>query len=400
VESNDALISSAQTKRALGKVDPRYWQLPRKIRTQPDFKTKRLNANVLVRITRASICQSDRRVLAKTKSNELSKGWALGHEAGGYIVDPGPWADLVAGDKVVILPHLSCGECESCHRYMSNLCPNMKHLGFHLNGSLADLMAFPYQCVLPVRDDFPDDALPLIEPLACVFRALFRIRHALDVCARGNHSLTIFGAGPMGCLAALAARRKWKEIHIRMIEPNPIRHKVVLDGNFADLVVNRVSPHQQSVISFVACSNFEASVDAIENTEYGGTVMLFSGINTDEQSGGRRDYHGKNLENIHRREKVVIQEDAFGEHRVRLIGSSGYILDDVQRAIEELKKHYTTHYIKVQNVEIDGLNCNSAVYVEPPTPVPFGEKAVQALLSPHGVGDQHVARTLKVLIRL
>jgi threonine dehydrogenase-like Zn-dependent dehydrogenase len=39
----------------------------------------------------------------------------MGHEGRGYVyvVDPGPWAgDLTAGDKVVLLPHLSCGCCE------------------------------------------------------------------------------------------------------------------------------------------------------------------------------------------------------------------------------------------------------------------------------------------------
>src|SRR5262249_51748899 len=141
------------------------------------------------------------------------------------------WAsEITAGDKVVLLPHLSCGSCEACHRYMSNLCEHMKHLGFHLNGCLADLMAFPYQCVLPVGADFPDDAMPLIEPLSCVLRALFRIRLAirrLDAQSEGGGEpkpcFTIFGAGPMGSLVALALRRNWKHIRIRMIDPSEIR---------------------------------------------------------------------------------------------------------------------------------------------------------------------------------
>ena len=208
----------------------------------------------------------------------------------------------------------------------------------------------------------------------------------------------------MGCLAALAARRKWNEINIRMIEPNLIRRTVVRDRKIAneDEVLECVRHEQQSAISFVASSKFEASVDAIENTEFGGTVMLFSGINTDEQAGGRSDYRGKNLEDIHRWEQAVIQEDVFGDKRVRLIGSSGYILDDVKRAIKELKKHYTTHYIKVQNVVVDGLNSDTAVYGESGTDERrnSGGKAVEALLSPRGVDDPDVARTLKVLIRL
>jgi threonine dehydrogenase-like Zn-dependent dehydrogenase len=427
VELNDALIpqdAKAKPRRgskrrlttgrtAFGKIDSRSWRLSESP-PKYNFRAKRLNANVLVRITRASICQSDRRVLAKKKTNHLDRGWALGHEGGGYIVDPGPWeGELVAGDKVVVLPHLSCGsDCEPCHRYMPNLCEDMKHLGFDLNGNLADLMAFPYQCVLPVGADFPDDALPLVEPLACVFRALFRIRRSLSKMSDNPRKgyLTIFGAGPMGCLAALAARRKWNDIGIRMIEPNCIRREVVLSRGIANEVLNRPQPHQQSAVSFVASSRFQSCVDAIESTEYGGAVMLFSGINKNEQNGKLNNHNGKDrthhynakyLEDIHRQEKSVIQNDAFGKERVCLIGSSGYILDDVHRSMEELTKHYTTHYIKVQNVEVDGLNSGSAVYLDPPARKEVKlDKAVEALLSTRAVEDPYVAETLKVLIRL
>ena len=170
------------------------------------------------------------------------------------------------------------------------------------------------------------------EPLACVLRALFRLRLSLRRLAdisesrQRTNSFTVFGAGPMGCLAALAVRRNWSGMPIRMIEPNSIRRRIACARQFADQVLESMPPGEESAISFVASSNFRASIDAIESTEYGGTVMLFSGINTDEQTGASPEYQGKNLEQIHRREQSVIQEDAFDYKRIRLIGSSGYIL--------------------------------------------------------------------------
>ena len=403
-----SLPTTCRSPSDFGAIESSSWRLPRRATTEIGFRAKWLNANVLVRITRASICQSDRRVLAGEKPKDVV-GWALGHEGGGYVVDPGPWdSELAAGEKVVILPHLSCGECEACHRYLPNLCEMMRHLGFHLNGNMADLMAFPYQCVLPVGIGFPEDALPLVEPLACVLRALFRIRLSLrrlaDTAEEAGslpNFLTIFGSGPMGCLVALAVRRSWPSLRIRMIEPNTARRQIVASRKLADQVLESVPHGERSSISFVACSNFQASIDAIETTEFGGTVMLFSGINTNEQKGVNPEYQGKNLEQIHRREQSVVQEDAFGSNKTRLIGSSGYILDDVKRSIIELKRHYTTHYNKVQNVQILGLITNTASYGEPRSEdVVLPGNAIETLLSPRGVDDPYVSETLKVLIRL
>ena len=205
----------------------------------------------------------------------------------------------------------------------------------------------------------------------------------------------------MGCLAALAARRSWAELNIRMIDPNSTRREAARSLKCANEVLDRLPSGQHSAISFVAASSFEASVDAIECTDYGGPVMLFSGINTDEQGGGINEYQGKNLEQIHRWERFEIHEDAYGEKRVRLIGSSGYILDDVKRSIVELKKYYTTHYLRVQNVEVNGLKSETATYKDPHVQdVIFAGKAVETLLSTRAVDDPNVAGTLKVLIRL
>ncbi|HYI11290.1 MAG TPA: alcohol dehydrogenase catalytic domain-containing protein [Thermoanaerobaculia bacterium] len=394
-------------KRVFGKIDPRFWVLPQQKTPKTSFHDRRVDANVLVRITRASICQSDRRVLAKKKHATLS-GYALGHEGGGYIVDPGPWsAELAAGEKVVVLPHLSCGGCSDCQRYMSNLCGNMEHLGFHLHGSMANLMAFPYQCVLPAGPDFPDDALPLVEPLACVLRALFRIRielRRLEDAPAGSAlpkgAFTIYGAGPMGMLTALAVRRNWKTLPIRIVEPNASRRAIVERWPGFE-VVEKLPPGCSNAVTFVASSNFQAAMDAIRATDYGGTLLLFSGINTSEQEGKDPEFQAKDLELIHRREQSVLKDYDSGNGRIHLIGSSGYILDDVMRSIRELRLHYASHYRRVQNVRIEGLHGTTA-RLEPPreTTLRYPGPAVETLLSPGGVNHPDVAQTLKVLIRL
>jgi threonine dehydrogenase-like Zn-dependent dehydrogenase len=375
------------------------------------YDAMRREANVLVRITRASICQSDRRVLLGTKPSTLAtRPYVLGHEAGGYVVDPGPWAgELHAGRKVVVLPHLTCGRCRACRAYMQNQCEHMRHLGFHLHGSLADLMCFPFQCILPVPDEFPDDALPLVEPVACVLRALFRIKEPIAEAAReatGDAApaqpFTIYGAGPMGCLAARAVRRFWPGLLIHMVDPDPERRRLVDRHGIADTVAPAMAPGATSRIGFVASSTLQATADAIASARPGGTVLLFSGINVDDLA---RDHDGLPLdaavlERTHRFEETLEEELP-----ARLVGSSGYGFDDSARSVVELGRHHD-HYGVVQNVIIDGLDADRAVADDggiAATGAP-GSMVVETFLSPAGIEDAEngttIARTIKVLIRM
>ena len=174
-----------------------------------------------------------------------------------------------------------------------------------------------------------------------------------------------------------------------------------MEREIAEEVLEHMPASEESAISFVASSNLKATLDGIETTEYGGTVVLFSGINVDEQLGESSEYQGKNLEHIHRREQSILQEDAFDFKRTRLVGSSGYILDDVKRSIAELRAYYFTHYRRVQNIQICGLKSRTLAY----TPPNIGElelpcDSVEALISPRGVDDELIANTLKVLITL
>ena len=370
-------------------------------------------ANVLVRLTHASICQSDRRVLLGTKRSDLEKEpYVLGHEAGGYVVDPGPWRDkLRAGAKVVVLPHLTCGNCEPCRSHRQNLCKNMRHLGFDLHGSMGELMSFPFQCILPVDDTFPEDALTLVEPLACILRALFHVKDDLATLSSGLkksqrniNPFTIYGAGPIGCLVARAVKRFWPRIPVMMVEPNPFRRRLVEESNMADVVVDKIPDGEKNHVGFVAASKFQASRDAIQTAVNTGTVMLFSGINTDDIERDRKQgkTDAETVENIHRREKVVPKKEGSGR-TVILVGSSGYNFDDAARSVHELSLHYD-HYRRVQNVVLDGLDAADVYYESPLNTQRHFDCAIEVLLSPYGIEDPvystELAETLKVLIKI
>ncbi|MEM7133128.1 MAG: alcohol dehydrogenase catalytic domain-containing protein [Chloroflexota bacterium] len=366
--------------------------------------------NILIRICRLSICHSDRRVMQGGKDNTLEQKLILGHEAGGFVVDPGPYQnELEPGAKVVLLPHVTCQDnCKYCQNLKQNLCPHMRHLGFHLNGTMSDLIAVPRQCVFPVDDEFPMNALPLVEPLACVLRSLHRLeikqvmRTLLEDRRLTDTLFTIYGGGPMGCLAALAVKRLWPDLNVKIIEPNDRRRNIIEQSNIPCEVVPQLEKNRQNQISFVATSSLNASIEAVRSASNNGYVILFSGINLYELNPPNKAEQilGESLEEVHRKELSVMEANALGK-RVHLVGSSGYNFDDVHKSSIELHRHYE-YYNKVQNVEIAGLSSYFAYYKISSKNHRFNIPAIEALMAPNGIDDQLfgpiIAETLKVLI--
>lgn len=103
---------------------------------------------VLVRILRSSICQTDRRVLQGLKSNDMKDGTILGHEGVGIVLSVGENVnEELIGKTCSILPHYFF-EHDCCMKIgMGYLSPDMKHLGIHINGCFSTLATFPICCV-------------------------------------------------------------------------------------------------------------------------------------------------------------------------------------------------------------------------------------------------------------
>ncbi|HCU04791.1 MAG TPA: hypothetical protein DIC51_00480 [Coxiellaceae bacterium] len=381
-----------------------------------DDKERKLDkrkSNILVKITRASICQTDRRALLGTKKtlfDELSL--VLGHEGGGVVIDPGPWSETIQpGQKVVLLPHLSCGDanCAPCQNYEDNLCCNMKHLGFHIHGSLGEIIHFPRQCIWPISQDFDDDDLPLVEPLACIMRAIFKFKPLFKERLQNNlnylsaNPFVIYGCGPIGCLAAALVKRFWPNTFVKMIDINHHRATIVKALHIADEVLLEKKSKQKHSLSFVATSSFDAYSDAIENTIHEGTLIAFSGVNLDEFKKGtaERSNLAKTVEDVHRYEKIYNHQKTNGEI-IHLYGSSGYHHSDIHYSVEELRQN-SSHYRRIQNVVVNGL-LSKTILLAKGDSINTEHSAVKTLLSPQGVEDSCyeniLAKTIKALIRI
>jgi len=155
--------------------------------------------DVLVRVSAAGICGSDLHVDEWTPSYAFitpSLPVTLGHEFVG-VAQSGP----LKGQRVVVLPSVTCGTCAACVAGQHDACERRTGIGMTRDGAFAPWVVVPRRNCVPVPDGLSDDLAALTEPLSISMQAL---RVAGDV--RGLRVL-VMGPGTIGQGIALLARR-------------------------------------------------------------------------------------------------------------------------------------------------------------------------------------------------
>ncbi len=155
---------------------------------------------VLVRVGFCGVCGSDiPRTFVKGTYHFPT---VCGHEFAGTVEACGAEIeDYKPGDRVVVFPLLWCGKCDSCELGNYVQCSDYDYYGSRRDGAFAEYVAVPPQNLVPVPDGVSMEAASMAEPAAVALHAVKR--------AGGNlvgESVVIFGAGPIGLMAAQWAR--------------------------------------------------------------------------------------------------------------------------------------------------------------------------------------------------
>ena len=159
---------------------------------------------VLVQVRSVGVCGSDVHYYQDGRIGDLvvTGPLVLGHEVSGVIVDVG--ADVPAdrvGERVAIEPQRPCRRCRHCKTGRLNLCAQMEFFATPpIDGAFCDYVVCPADFAHPVPDALSDHAAALLEPFSVGIWACTKAR-----VAPGSRVL-VSGAGPIGALAAMAAR--------------------------------------------------------------------------------------------------------------------------------------------------------------------------------------------------
>ncbi|MEO0734377.1 MAG: alcohol dehydrogenase catalytic domain-containing protein, partial [Bacteroidota bacterium] len=92
------------------------------------------SGEALLKIHRVGICGTDLHAYAGNQAF-FSYPRILGHELSAEVLEIGENEQgIQAGDRVIIMPYLSCGVCIACRSGKPNCCTNIQVLGVHTDG--------------------------------------------------------------------------------------------------------------------------------------------------------------------------------------------------------------------------------------------------------------------------
>jgi GxxExxY protein len=234
------------------------------------------NDDVILSIEASGICGTDLNILAVPPAHKAKHGIVIGHEGVGRVVEVGSnVSSLKIGDRVVIAPRLTCGNCAYCRRGLDNQCTNYQTIGTTLDGTFAPYAIAPERALYKVSDNVQRDDAALFEPLSCVVGAYAKspVRVGDNVC--------VIGAGPMGALFAMVARANGAG-KVLMSDVVPYRLEYAEEVLGATAVNSKEVDLQQTVMDAtgIGC---DIVIDAVGNqlgsaiklVRRGGTVILF-----------------------------------------------------------------------------------------------------------------------------
>ncbi len=207
----------------------------------------------------------------------------LGHEFSAEVIAVGSGVSNVAvGQRVSVMPIITCGVCYFCRRGLNHLCLTMGCVGLSYTwGGIAELATVPASQVTALPDEMTEIQGALVEPTAVA-------AYGVDAAGvRPGDTVLITGAGPIGALAALYAESLGATIFVS--EVNPVRAALaksldvgeVLDAAALDVAeFLRDSTRGIGVDVVIECSGNERALQTAFNAVRSAGRVTQTGLHT------------------------------------------------------------------------------------------------------------------------
>ncbi len=217
----------------------------------PDARIEK-PTDVLVRLTTTNICGSDLHMYEGRTSFE--KGKVFGHENLGEVIEVGGAVDRIKkGDRVCMPFNIGCGFCENCEKGLTGFCltcnPGSAGAAYGFaemgpyQGGQAELLRVPYgdfNCLLLPKDaEAKEDDYVM---LSDIFPTGW---HAVELSGMlPGESVAIYGAGPVGLMAAHSAFIKGAS-QVFVVDSHDDRLKLAAKMGAIPIDMRKADPDQQ-----------------------------------------------------------------------------------------------------------------------------------------------------------
>lgn len=216
------------------------------------------DGDVLVRVLRAGICETDLQLIA----GYMAFTGVLGHEFVG-VAESGPFA----GRRVVGEINCSCWKCETCRSGMPTHCPTRTTIGISgRDGAFADFVSVPQRNLHVVPDSIPTDAAVFTEPLAAAFQI------PAQVTIRPGDRVVVLGDGRLGTLCAQVLSHFTR--HLVVVGKHPEKLSLLQSLNLATCLLQDAHGTDRADI-VVDCTGSETGLEtALTLVRPRGTIVL------------------------------------------------------------------------------------------------------------------------------
>ncbi|MGE3317551.1 MAG: alcohol dehydrogenase catalytic domain-containing protein [Planctomycetaceae bacterium] len=216
------------------------------------------NGEVLVRVIRAGICETDLQLLR----GYMDFHGVPGHEFVG-IAESGRFA----GKRVVGEINCPCGKCELCRDGLGNHCPNRTVLGIlNRQGAFAEFVSLPEVNLHAVPDEVTTDEAVFTEPLAAAFQI------PVQVPLKSRDRVTVLGDGRLGNLCAQVLAMHG--CRVRVVGKHPEKLAVIESLGIEALLLSKAGREKASDIVVDCTGSPEGLRTALDFVRPRGTVVF------------------------------------------------------------------------------------------------------------------------------
>lgn len=171
----------------------------------PELKPK----EVLVAVKASGLCGSDLHIL-DGKIPTVNLPFIPGHELAGEVVQLGSEVvGLGIGDHVVSSIDITCDKCRYCLIGRTNLCLDLRRLGFEVNGSHAQFTIVPDRNLVKISKKVPLEQAAIIpDAVACMLHAI-KVQGKVKL----GDKVIFLGIGGLGMQGLQIAKRAGAEVY-------------------------------------------------------------------------------------------------------------------------------------------------------------------------------------------
>ena len=257
--------------------------------------------DAIVRVLRSCICGSDLH-LYHGLVPDTRVGTTFGHEFIGIVEEIGSGVQqLKVGDKVLVPFNIACGKCAFCKQELFGNCHESNpsatavggiygysHTAGGFDGGQAEYVRVPYADVGPViipEDLDPDDAVLLTDVVPTGYQA------AEMGGIRKGDTVVVFGAGPVGIMAAKCA---WLFGAGRVIVIDHLEYRLDFVRKYAQCEAYNFRSMQDPVLFLKKTTDWfgaDVCIDAVGGDAAGNAMQTITGKKLMLQAGAATVLH-------------------------------------------------------------------------------------------------------------